>query len=104
MKRKKGPKGLKLNEIVHQLFKYDEKLQWNWREKKSDIVDFLLNTLKLFEGKKLVLDPYLVFQEVHVMNASLKFHQKPSISIKLNPNKERGISKRYSDKHLHSIF
>jgi len=46
-KRKKGPKGLKLYEFVYQLFKYQDKLEWNWRENRYDIVTFILNTLKL---------------------------------------------------------
>ena len=44
--RKRGPKRLKPYEIVHQLFKF-ESLQWDWRKRKSNLVEFVLNTLKL---------------------------------------------------------
>ena len=47
MNRNKGPKGIKLQEIIHQLFKYEVKLNWKWQENKSEIIDFILNTLKL---------------------------------------------------------
>ena len=49
--RKKGPKSLKLYEIAHQLFKFD-RLKWDWRQNKSNIVDFLLNTLKLLRKEE----------------------------------------------------
>ena len=52
MKRKKGPKGLKLYEMVHQLFRFDDKLQWSWQENKNNIVDFILNTLKLLRREE----------------------------------------------------
>ena len=52
VKRTKGPRGLKLNEIVHQLFKYDIKLRWNWRENRHQIVDFIHHTLKLLRREE----------------------------------------------------
>ena len=40
--RKKGPKSLKLHEMIHQLFKFD-KMGWIWRDNKQNIVEFILN-------------------------------------------------------------
>ena len=82
-KRKKGPKGLKLYEIVHQLFKYEDKLGWNWRKNRNDMVDFILNTLKLLRRDENDITSLFVLPNGKCNKCNLEVPKKKGIFIKL---------------------
>ena len=55
--RRKGPKGLKISELVSQLGQYQEKLFINWRNLLLDGPTFIENTLKLITNDAVEIQP-----------------------------------------------
>ena len=101
--RKKGPKGLKLNEYISQLKQYEEKYETNWRDLLPDFQSFCHSTLNLMENNDIKISSIFGLPNIQCHLCKTALNKKNELIFDIEANEVMKI-KSVSIKHIFNLL